>query len=39
VGEYRFFLEADGDYASPNVRNALQAVKNAALSFKLLGVY
>jgi prephenate dehydratase len=39
VGEYRFFLEADGDYASPHVRNALQAVKNAALSFKLLGVY
>jgi prephenate dehydratase len=38
-GEYRFFIEADGDYASEEVVHALDALKNAASSYKLLGVY
>lgn len=37
--EYRFFIETEGDYSSENVKNALEAVRKAAFSFKLLGCY
>ncbi len=39
VGSYRFFIEADGDYASLQVKAALENVKKASTSFKLLGAY
>lgn len=39
VGEYRFFIELDADYASTNVKNALKEIKQKANSFKLLGCY
>jgi prephenate dehydratase len=38
-GEYRFFVEADGNYQKQEVRQALQAVQSAVSSFKLLGTY
>lgn len=38
-GEYRFFVEVDGDYADRNVKTVLDSVNSAANSFKLLGVY
>lgn len=37
--EYRFFIEIEGDYSSENVKTALEDIKNAANSFKLLGCY
>lgn len=39
TGEFAFFIEIEGDYAQPDVKAALQKVKAAALSFKLLGCY
>lgn len=39
VGEYRFFIELEADYASPNVRGALADMKQFSDSFKLLGCY
>lgn len=38
-GEYRFFVEADGNLQKLEVQNALQAVAKAVSSFKLLGAY
>lgn len=37
--EYRFFIETEGDYSSPEVRKTLDSVKAAANDFKLLGCY
>lgn len=37
--EYRFFIETEGDYSSEEVRFALEQVKKAAKSFKILGCY
>lgn len=39
VGEYRFFIEIEGDYALATVREALGELKEASSSFKLLGLY
>lgn len=39
AGEYRFFIEAEGDFAESSVRRVLDGVKNSAKSFKLLGAY
>lgn len=38
-GEYRFFIELDGDIADENAIQVLKNVENAANSFKLLGAY
>jgi prephenate dehydratase len=38
-GEYRFFIELEGDYSSDIVKNALKDINAKANSFKLLGVY
>lgn len=38
-GEYRFFIETEGDYASASVRQTLRTVREGAYSFKLLGAY
>ena len=39
AGEFRFFLEVEGDYSDAKIKAALNAVKEASSSFKLLGVY
>ena len=39
AGEYRFFIEVDGDYSDGTVKKVLNGVKNSAKSFKLLGAY
>ena len=39
AGEYRFFIEVEGNYADEKVRKVLYGVKNSAKSFKLLGAY
>lgn len=38
-GEYRFFIEADGDYSSKSVKSVLKKVEEASSSFKILGAY
>lgn len=38
-GEYRFFIEVEGDYSSAQVKKALDAVRGSANSLKLLGTY
>lgn len=38
-GEYRFFIELDGDIADIKVQKVLSSVKSASNSFKLLGYY
>lgn len=39
TGEFRFFMEIEGNYAATNIKAALEKLKAAALSFKLLGCY
>ncbi len=39
AGEYRFFIEVEGDYAENSVKAVLDRVKKTANSFKLLGAY
>ncbi|MDE7086891.1 MAG: ACT domain-containing protein, partial [Clostridia bacterium] len=39
TGEFRFFLEIEGDYSDEKIKTALKKVKEVSLSFKLLGVY
>lgn len=39
VGEYRFFIEVEGDYSLSGVRKVLKCVENSAKSYKLLGAY
>ncbi len=38
-GEYRFFIEVEGDYSKDSIRATLQRVADSALSFKILGAY
>lgn len=38
-GEYRFFIEVEGDVSDGNARRILGEVKKAANSFKILGCY
>ena len=38
-GDYRFFIEADCDIASPEVQEMLEAIKANTLECKLLGAY
>lgn len=39
MGEYRFFIEVEGDYSQESTKAALDKVKNHASSYKLLGCY
>ena len=39
VDEFAFFIEIECDYASAEIRRAVDDIKSAALSFKLLGTY
>lgn len=39
LGEYRFFIEFDGDIFSENVKNAIKKLKDYCEEFKLLGAY
>lgn len=39
VGEYRFFIELEGNYAADNVKKALKEVNGCSRSFKLIGAY
>ena len=39
AGEFRFFIEIDGNLENPTVKNALNSLKQRAQSFKLLGSY
>ncbi|MDE6667809.1 MAG: hypothetical protein K2K38_05630 [Clostridia bacterium] len=39
AGEYRFFIEVEGNYADGAVKKVLDGIKNSAKSFKLLGAY
>ncbi len=39
LGEFRFFIEIEGDYALDTVKSVLNSLKSFASSFKLLGVY
>ncbi|MDE7379755.1 MAG: hypothetical protein K2N14_01765 [Clostridia bacterium] len=39
AGQFRFFIETEGNYASPKVKDALITLEQASLSFKLLGCY
>ncbi len=38
-GEYRFFIELEGDYADERLQTVLNGIKKVANSFKILGVY
>lgn len=38
-GEFAFFIEIEGDYSQANTKAALQKIKAAALSYRLLGCY
>ncbi len=38
-GEYRFFIEVEGDYSNGRVKEVIERVKNASKSFKILGLY
>ena len=38
-GEYRFFIEVEGDYADNHLQEVLNGIKKVATSFKILGVY
>ena len=39
LNEFRFFIEAEGDYSQSSVRLALSDVEKESASFKLLGAY
>lgn len=38
-GEYRFFIEVEGDYSDIRVREVLDGVRRTSLSLKLIGAY
>ena len=38
-GEYRFFIEVEGDYSLSEIRSVLKSVQDNSLSFRLLGAY
>ena len=37
--EFAFFIEIECDYSSPEIKRAVEDIKSAALSFKMLGAY
>ena len=37
--EYRFFIETEGDYSSPQIKSTLEEVKRGGNSFRFLGCY
>ena len=37
--EFAFFIEIECDYSKPEVKRAIEDIKGAALSFKILGTY
>ncbi|MCM1438176.1 MAG: ACT domain-containing protein [Roseburia sp.] len=39
TGEFRFFMEVEGDYSDDGFKKSLAKLKSAANSFKLLGCY
>ncbi len=39
VGEYRFFIEVEGDYSAQKVKDALASLKANTRSFRLIGAY
>lgn len=39
VGEYRFFIEVEGDYSSRKIKQALASLKSNTHSFRLIGAY
>ncbi len=39
VGEFRFFIEIEGDYLSPAVQTALAEMRKQTADFKILGQY
>lgn len=39
TNEFRFFIEIECDYSKPEVKKAVEDIKGAALSFKMLGTY
>ncbi len=39
VGEYRFFIEIEADYAAPSVQSALRSLADMCSSIKILGCY
>lgn len=39
LGEYRFFIEIEGDFADERLQTVLINIKKVANSFKILGVY
>ena len=39
VDEFAFFIEIEGDYSRPDIKKAIDDIKSAASSFKLLGTY
>lgn len=38
-GEYRFFIEIEGDYLSPKIQKAIEKIQEKCSKFKLLGSY
>lgn len=39
TGEYRFFIEVEGDYSDRAVQATFEKLEKIALSLKLLGAY
>lgn len=39
LGEYRFFIEFEGDYASEEIKYALSEAERSCRSFRLIGAY
>lgn len=39
VGEYRFFIELEGDYSSPQVKDMLRELEVKSSSFRVIGAY
>lgn len=39
LGEYRFFIEIEGDIASARVRSALERARSVCRTFRILGAY
>lgn len=39
LGEYRFFIEVEGDYFSPEMQSAMREIEACCRKFKLLGCY
>lgn len=39
VGEYRFFIESEGDYSSSEIKNMLRELEEKSSSFRVIGAY